>query len=160
MILVAHDRYFLDVCVQRITEVSRGRLTDYTSTTAATSSEREERRGAGGRRPTPKQQEEIERIEAFIRRFRYQASKAALVQSRIKQLEKIERLTPPEGHERRVKIRLPEPPRERPHRRRRSRGAAKRYGDLSVYGGVDVAIERGTQGRARRSERRRQVDAA
>jgi ATP-binding cassette subfamily F protein 3 len=54
------------------------------------------------------QKEEIERIEGFISRFRYQASKAALVQSRIKQLERIERLPPPEGHERELKIRLPE----------------------------------------------------
>ncbi len=66
------------------------------------------------------------------------------MQSRIKQLEKLERLPPPEGHERRVTIRLPEPPRS-------GRivvgleGAVKHYGELSVYGGVDVAVERGTK---------------
>jgi ATP-binding cassette subfamily F protein 3 len=143
VILVAHDRYFLDVCVQRITEVSRGRLTDYTCNYTRYLEQREERR-AQEAAAYAEQQEEIERIEAFIRRFRYQASKATQVQSRVKQLEKMDRLAPPEGLERRVTIRLPEPPRS-------GRivvgveGAVKRYGDLEVYGGVDVAIERGTK---------------
>jgi ATP-binding cassette subfamily F protein 3 len=143
VILVAHDRYFLDVCVQRITEVSRGGLTDYDCNYTAYLAQREERR-AQEAEAYAAQQEEIARIEAFVRRFRYQASKAALVQSRLKQLEKIERLPAPDGHERRVKIRLPDPPRsgrivvglER---------ASKRYGDLAVYEGVDLAIERGTK---------------
>jgi ATP-binding cassette subfamily F protein 3 len=141
VILVAHDRYFLDVCVQRITEVSRGRLTDYDCNYTAYLAQREERR-AQEADAYAAQQEEIARIEAFVRRFRYQASKAALVQSRVKQLEKIERLAPPDGHERRVKIRLPDPPRSGrivvglEH-------ATKRYGDLTVYDGVDLAIERG-----------------
>jgi ATP-binding cassette subfamily F protein 3 len=143
VILVAHDRYFLDVCVQRITEVSRGRLTDYNCNYTAYLEQREERR-AQEAQAYAAQQEEIERTEAFIRRFRYQASKAALVQSRVKQLERMVRLTPPDGHERRVTIRLPEPPRS-------GRivvaveGAVKRYGDISVYEGVDVAIERGSK---------------
>ena len=143
VILVAHDRYFLDVCVQRITEVSRGRLTDYDCNYTAYLAKREERRALEAEAYTA-QQEEIERIEAFVRRFRYQASKAALVQSRVKQLEKMERLAPPDGHERRVKIRLPDPPRSGrivvglEH-------ATKRYGDLTVYEDVDLAIERGSK---------------
>ncbi len=143
VILVAHDRYFLDVCVQRITEVSRGRLTDYDCNYTAYLAQREERR-AQEAEAYAVQQEEIARVEAFIRRFRYQASKAAQVQSRVKQLEKMERLVAPEGHERRVKIRLPEPPRSGrivvglEH-------AAKRYGDVTVYDDVDLAIERGTK---------------
>jgi ATP-binding cassette subfamily F protein 3 len=143
VILVAHDRYFLDVCVQRITEVSRGRLTDYDCNYTAYLEQREVRR-AQEADAYAAQQEEIARIEAFVRRFRYQASKAALVQSRVKQLEKIERLTPPDGHERRVKIRLPDPPRSG----RIVVGleqATKRYGDLTVYEGVDLAIERGSK---------------
>ncbi|MBI3770054.1 MAG: ABC-F family ATP-binding cassette domain-containing protein [Deltaproteobacteria bacterium] len=143
VILVAHDRYFLDVCVQRITEVSRGRLTDYDCNYTAYLAQREERH-AQEAEAYGAQQEEIARIEAFVRRFRYQASKAALVQSRIKQLEKMERLTPPDGHERRVKIRLPDPPRSG----RIVVGleqATKRYGDLTVYEGVDLLIERGSK---------------
>ena len=143
VILVAHDRYFLDVCVQRIAEVSRGRLTDYACNYTAYLEQREQRRALEAEAYAA-QQEEIARIEAFIRRFRYQASKAALVQSRVKQLERIERLPAPEGHDRRVTIRLPEPPRSG----RIVVGveqAVKRYGDLTVYDGVDVAIERGTK---------------
>ena len=143
VILVAHDRYFLDVCVQRITEVSRGRLTDYACNYTAYLEQREERRALEAEAYAA-QQEEIARIEAFIRRFRYQASKAALVQSRVKQLERMERLPVPEGHDRRVTIRLPEPPRSG----RIVVGveqAVKRYGTLAVYDGVDVAIERGSK---------------
>jgi ATP-binding cassette subfamily F protein 3 len=143
VILVAHDRYFLDVCVQRITEVSRGRLTDYDCNYTAYLERREERRALEAQAYTA-QQEEIERIEAFVRRFRYQASKAALVQSRVKQLEKIERLSPPDGHERRVKIRLPDPPRSGRIVVGLEHGT-KQYGDLTVYSDVDLTIERGTK---------------
>ncbi len=143
VILVAHDRYFLDVCVQRITEVSRGRLTDYECNYTAYLAAREERRTQEAT-AYEAQQEEIARIEAFVRRFRYQASKAALVQSRVKLLERMEHLAPPDGHERRVKIRLPEPPRSG----RIVVGleqAAKRYDTLTVYEGLDVGIERGSK---------------
>src|SRR6185295_19629993 len=88
------------------------------------------------------QKAEIERIESFISRFRYQASKAALVQSRVKQLERIERLPPPEGHERVLKIRLPEAARTG-RVVLELEGATKRYGDHQVYDGADVLIERG-----------------
>ena len=143
VILVAHDRYFLDVCVQRITEVSRGRLTDYPCNYTAYLTKREERQAQEAQAYTA-QQEEIERIEAFVRRFRYQASKAALVQSRVKQLERMERLPPPEGHARRVAIRLPAPPRSG-RTVLALEGASKSYGDLCVYRGLDLMIERGSK---------------
>jgi len=141
VILVAHDRYFLDVAVDHIAEVLHGRVTDYAMNYTRYLVERETRLELA-RAAYTNQQEEIERIEAFISRFRYQASKAALVQSRVKQLEKIERLPPPEGHERTLKIRLPEA-------KRSARvvleldGAVKRYGDRAIYDGVDLLIERG-----------------
>jgi ATP-binding cassette subfamily F protein 3 len=141
VILVAHDRYFLDVAVDRITEVSRGKLTDYpTSYTRYLAQKAEDQERAV--EAYKAQQEEIERIEAFISRFRYQASKAALVQSRIKQLEKIERLPLPEGANESIHFRLAPCARsgrivlELAH-------ATKRYGDLVVYSGIDLAIERG-----------------
>ena len=78
------------------------------------------------------QQEEIARVEAFISRFRYQASKAALVQSRIKQLEKIERLPPPDGGSARCIFDFPAC--ERSGRTvLELESATKRYGDLTVY---------------------------
>jgi len=140
VILVAHDRYFLDVAVQHIAEVSNGRVTDYPMNYSRYLEERE-RRLEQALAAFENQKAEIERIEAFISRFRYQASKAALVQSRIKQLERIERLPPPDGHERAIKIRLPEA--KRPGRVVLAlHEAAKRYGDRTVYDGIDVLIER------------------
>jgi ATP-binding cassette subfamily F protein 3 len=141
VILVAHDRYFLDVAVDHIAEVLHGRVTDYPMNYTRYLVERETRLELA-RAAYANQQEEIERIEAFISRFRYQASKAALVQSRVKQLEKIERLPPPEGHERTLKIRLPEAKRSG-RAVLELQGAVKRYGDRAVYDGVDLLIERG-----------------
>lgn len=140
VIVVAHDRYFLDVVVQRITEIAHGSLTDFHTNYSRYLVEREERvqRQAEAYRL---QQEEIGRLQAFISRFRYQASKAALVQSRIKQLEKVERLRPPEGY-RSVHFRFPRPPRSG-RIVLQLRGAHKRYGDLVVYDHLDLAIERG-----------------
>src|SRR5439155_19459237 len=140
-IMVPHDRYFLDVTVDHIAEVLHGRVTDYPMNYSRYLAEREERLELA-RKAYEDQKAEIERIEAFIHRFRYQASKAALVQSRVKQLEKLERLPPPDGHERTLKIRLPEAARggrvvvELKH-------ARKRYGGIRVYDGADVLIERG-----------------
>jgi ATP-binding cassette subfamily F protein 3 len=141
VVLVAHDRYFLDVTVERIAEVLHGRVTDYPMRYGRYLVERE-RRLEQAQAAYENQKAEIERIEAFISRFRYQASKAALVQSRVKQLERIERLPPPEGHERTLRIRLPEA-------KRSGRivlaleDAAKAYGDILVYDALDVVVERG-----------------
>ena len=141
VILVAHDRYFLDVTVNRITEVTRGKLTDYSMSYTSYLTEREERR-AREIEAYRVQQEEIARIEAFVSRFRYQASKAALVQSRIKYLDKLERLPPPDGTGATIRFRFP--PCQRSGRAvLRLNGVHKRYGDLAVYEGLDLSIERG-----------------
>ncbi len=143
VIMVAHDRYFLDVAVDHIAEVLHGKVTDYAMNYTRYLEERETRLELA-RAAFENQKEEIERIEAFISRFRYQASKAALVQSRVKQLERIERLPPPDGHERVLKIRLPEAPRGG-RVTLTLEGARKRFGEHEVYGGIDVAIERGAR---------------
>jgi ATP-binding cassette subfamily F protein 3 len=139
--MVAHDRYFLDVTVDHIAEVLHAKVTDYPMNYSRYLEEREQRLEQA-RAAYENQKAEIERIESFIHRFRYQASKAALVQSRVKQLEKIDRLPPPDGHERTLHIRLPEAPRS-------GRAvlelvdARKQYGDMRVYDGAHVLIERG-----------------
>jgi len=141
VILVAHDRYFLDVTVNRITEVSRGTLTDYHTTYSLYFVEKEERRRRE-QEAYEAQKEEIARIESFINRFRYQAPKAALVQSRVKQLEKLERLPPPEGGTSSIHFRFP--PCVRSGRVTLELcEMVKRYGELSVYEGLDLTIERG-----------------
>jgi ATP-binding cassette subfamily F protein 3 len=141
VILVAHDRYFLDVTVTRITEVAGGKLTDYQAPYSRYLAAREERR-AEAAAAYHAQQEEIGRIEAFIGRFRYQASKAALVQSRIKYLEKLTRLPPPDGGAATMRFRFP--PCERSGREvLRLENAAKRYEDRLVYERLSLSIERG-----------------
>ncbi len=140
VIVVAHDRYFLDVVVNRISEVSQGTITDFHTNYSRYLVEREERAQRQAQ-AYEQQQEEIERLQGFINRFRYQASKAALVQSRIKQLEKIERLVPPDGY-RAVHFRFPQPPRSG-RVVLQLQGARKQFGDLVVYRGLDIAIERG-----------------
>jgi ATP-binding cassette subfamily F protein 3 len=141
VILVAHDRYFLDVTAKRITEVCGGKLHDYPAPYSRYE-ERREQELEQQRAAYEAQQEEIARLEAFISRFRYQASKAALVQSRIKFLEKLERLPPPDGASRAVRFRFP--PCARSGRQvLRLEGAAKSYGDLRVYENLDLTIERG-----------------
>ena len=88
VILVSHDRYFLDAVVTRITDLNLRKLTDYVGNY---SKYVEQRDAMLERLRTMKreQDEEVARIEMFINRFRYQATKAAQVQSRIKLLEKV-----------------------------------------------------------------------
>jgi ATP-binding cassette, subfamily F, member 3 len=143
IILVSHDRYFLDRVTKRTVEVSRGRLTEYVGGYSRYLVAREER-FALEMAAFEKQRLEIEHIESFISRFRYQASKARLVQSRIKQLEKVERLEPPEGSQKPPAISFPRC--ERSTRRVfELKGAVKKYGALTVYDGVDLTIERGAR---------------
>ena len=143
IIVVSHDRYFLDRVTERTVELARGKLTEYVGPYSFYLREREVRFEAE-RLAYEKQRVEIERTEAFISRFRYQASKAKLVQSRIKQLEKTERLEPPPGIERPPSIAFPSCERG-PRRVFELTRAVKRYGELCVYDGVDLAIERGAR---------------
>ncbi len=143
IILVSHDHYFLDRVTRRTVEVARGTLTEYAGNYSYYLAERE-RRFEIELSAYQKQRDEIEHMEAFISRFRYQASKAKLVQSRIKQLEKIERLEAPPGLERPPAIKFPAC--ERSARRViELRNVVKRFGTLTVYDGVSLEIERGAR---------------
>src|SRR4029450_6142250 len=88
VVLVSHDRYFLDATVKRITEVGLRTLTDYHGNYSHYVVEHACRM-ARLREAHRRQSEEIEKAEAFINKFRYQATKARQVQSRIKQLDKV-----------------------------------------------------------------------
>jgi ATP-binding cassette subfamily F protein 3 len=140
VVLVSHDRYFMDQVCRRITEVWNCTLTDYACSYSRYLEEREERI-VRLREMKRRQDEEIARMEDFITRFRYKADKASLVQSRIKQLEKIERIVLP-VERRRVRFSFPEPPRS-------GRvvldlaNVTKAYGDLVVLDGIDLAVEKG-----------------
>lgn len=108
VVLVSHDRYVLDRMVTHIAELSRGRITDYAGNYAFYLHERTERRELQ-RAAYENQQKEITETERFIERFRYKASKARQVQSRVKHLEKLERILPPPSEEAEISIRFPTP---------------------------------------------------
>ena len=140
VILVSHDRFFLDAVVTRITEIGLRKLTDYHGNYTAYLKERDARMERL-RQTKRDQDDEVERMTAFINRFRYQATKAAQVQSRIKMLEKV------------IPIEIP-PERKRVHftfpacaKSGRTvldlKSIRKGYDGRSVLDGVDVHIERG-----------------
>ncbi|HKL26137.1 MAG TPA: ABC-F family ATP-binding cassette domain-containing protein [Desulfuromonadales bacterium] len=140
VVLVSHDRFFLDQVVTRIADIWNGCLTDYPGTYSHYLQVREERIAAL-REAKRRQDEEIARMEAFIAKFRYNANKAALVQSRVKQLEKIERIElPPER--KRIAFHFPKPPKSG----RLVIGLQKvehGYGDKRVLSEVGLEVERG-----------------
>ncbi|MBT0653253.1 ATP-binding cassette domain-containing protein [Geomobilimonas luticola] len=140
VILVSHDRFFLDQVCSRITEVWNHTLTDYHCNYSSYLVQRDERVTAL-REAKRRQDEEIGKLEDFISRFRYKADKAALVQSRIKQLEKIERITlPPER--KRIRFRFPEPPKSG-RIVMELKGLRKAYGERVVLDGIDLTVEKG-----------------
>ena len=140
VILVSHDRFFLDVVVTRITEISLGALTDYTGTYSQYLVARDERIERL-REAKRKQDDEVARIRQFINRFRYQATKAAQVQSRVKMLEKVVPIEVPPARKR-VHFSFPDCPKSG-RTVLELRAAAKRYGDKVVLSRVDLHIERG-----------------
>ena len=110
VIMVSHDRYFLDRMVTTTAELSNGQITEYAGNYAFYLEERGERRLLQ-RAAYENQQREIAETERFIERFRYKASKAKQVQSRVKQLERLERIPPPPDEQAEISFRFPEPPR-------------------------------------------------
>ncbi len=140
VILVSHDRFFMDRVCSRIAEVWNHTLSDYHCSYSKYLVQREERVSAL-REAKRIQDEEVEKTEDFIRRFRYQANKASLVQSRIKQLEKVERIVlPPE----RKRIRFHFPPAPKSGKIvMELKGLTKTYGSLRVLDRIDFTAEKG-----------------
>ena len=110
VVIVSHDRYFLDRMVTSIAELTRGQLHTYDGNYSYYLEAREERREQW-QSAYENQQKRIKDIEAFIAKFRYNASKASQVQSRVKKLEKMDRIPEPPGREDTVSFRFPEPTR-------------------------------------------------
>ncbi|PNU20366.1 ABC transporter ATP-binding protein [Geothermobacter hydrogeniphilus] len=140
VVMVSHDRYFLDQVVSRIVELWNSHLTEYPGSYSRYLVQRDERIRAL-REAKRRQDEEVARIEAFINRFRYQANKASQVQSRVKQLEKIERIEiPPQRKS--IAFRFPAPIKSGRVVLELEQ-AGQRYGELQVLRGVDLVVERG-----------------
>jgi len=139
-VLISHDRYFLDVTVSKIAEIWNKRVWFYTGGYSKYEQQKTERR-AQIEAAYANQRDRIEQLEAFISRLRYQATKAKQVQSRIKELEKIERIEIPPD-EKTIHFRFPQP---KPSGRvvAEFRGVAKDYGAKHVFGGASFVIERG-----------------
>ena len=141
IVLISHDRAFLDNLTKRTVEIAMGQIYDYNAPYSKYLNLRKERREQQ-LAAYENQQKQIKQTEAFIERFRAKATKAVQVQSRIKQLERLERIEveeedttamrfsfPPAPHSGKVNLTIDH--------------AAKSYGDLQVFSGVDISIERG-----------------
>ena len=139
-LLVSHDRYFLDITTNEVYEIFQGRLKRYAGNYSAYEKTRESELESLLKR-YGEQQEEIAKSQALIQRFRYKKSKAAMVQERIRKLEKMEKIEIPESLKK-IKINFPEPP----HSGRivvTLEGIEKSYGKKQVLSGLDLVVEKG-----------------
>ncbi len=139
-VLVSHDRYFLDVTVNKILEIWNRRTYFYTGNYDRYLEQKAERR-AQLEASHRNQQEHVHHLETFINRFRYQATKARQVQSRIKELEKIERIELPD-EERAIHFSFPQP-RSSGRMVAELRNVAKSYGEKRVFDSVSFVLNRG-----------------
>jgi ATP-binding cassette subfamily F protein 3 len=139
-VLVSHDRYFLDVTVRKVIELWNKSLHIYTGGYTKFEQQKTERR-AQLMAAYENQQDRIQQLEAFINRFRYQATKAKQVQSRIKELERIEKIEIPPD-EKTIHFSFPQP---KPSGRivAEFKKVSKAYGDHVVFSDADLIIERG-----------------
>jgi ATP-binding cassette subfamily F protein 3 len=139
-VLVSHDRYFLDVTVRKVIELWNKALHFYTGGYTKFEQQKTERR-TQLIAAYDNQKARIEQLEAFINRFRYQATKAKQVQSRIKELERIERIEIPPD-EKTIHFSFPQP---KPSGRivAEFKNVSKAYGDHRVFSDANVIIERG-----------------
>ena len=140
VVVVSHDRYFLDMTVRKIAELWNKGLYLFTGGYTRYEHQKTERR-AQLQAAYDNQQDRIRQLEAFINRFRYQATKAKQVQSRIKELERIDRIELP-SEEKSIHFSFPQP---KPSGRvvAELQNVAKSYGPHTVFAGVGFIIERG-----------------
>lgn len=141
VVLVSHDRAFIDNVTNRTLEISCGKVYDYQvnySKYVVLHQERIEQQ----MRAYENQQKQIQQTERFIERFRYKATKSVQVQSRIKQLEKIEEIEVDEVDNSRLNLKFPPAPRSGDYPVI-CESVAKKYGDHTVFSNVDLTIKRG-----------------
>ncbi len=141
VVLVSHDRAFLDQVTTRTIEISCGKIYDYKVAYSDFVHLRKERREQQ-LRAYENQQKQIQETEEFIERFRYKATKAVQVQSRIKQLEKIERIAIDEEDQSSLRLKFP-PASRSGNYPVICEGVGKSYGDHLVFSQVDLTINRG-----------------
>ncbi len=141
VLMVSHDRAFLDAVTKRTIEISLGKIYDYKASWSkylVLREERKEQQVAAFRN----QQKKIEDTERFIERFRSKATKAVQVQSKIKQLDKVERLEVDEEDTSAINLRFPPSPRSGTIVVE-AKELSKSYGSLNVLNKIDIKISRG-----------------
>ena len=139
-VLISHDRYFLDVTVKKTAEIWNKQVFFYSGNYEKYLAQKAERR-AQLEAAYSNQKEKIDQLEAFINRFRYQATKAKQVQSRIKELERMEKIEiPPE--EKAIHFSFPQP-RASGRMVAEAKDLGKSYGAKHVFSGANFVIERG-----------------
>ncbi|MDG1475668.1 MAG: ABC-F family ATP-binding cassette domain-containing protein, partial [Vicingaceae bacterium] len=141
VVLVSHDRAFLDGVTNRTIEISLGKIFDYKTYYTKYLSQRQERRDQQMAAYT-NQQKQIQDTEKFIERFRSKASKAVQVQSRIKQLDRLDRIEIEEEDNASMQFSFPPAPRSGKVTVEANE-VGKAFGDNQVFSGVNYFIERG-----------------
>jgi ATP-binding cassette subfamily F protein 3 len=141
MAIVSHDRVFLNHLIDRIAEIEARKIDLYHGDYDHYLEEKEARRRVL-EATYEAQQRKIEQTERFIEKFRYKNTRASLVQSRIKMLDKIERIELPAERSREIRFQFRAPQRTG-HRVVEVKDLHKRYGNTTVYKGVDLTLFRG-----------------
>lgn len=141
ILTISHDREFLNAVCDGIVEIAHEKLHRYSGNYEKYLSEKAERE-AQHLAAYNNQQREIAHLEDFVRRFRYQASKASQAQARLKQLEKMERIPPPESAASTIQFKFPQPPRSG-QRVATLNHVKQAYGEHVVYEDVSLEVEKG-----------------
>jgi len=141
ILMISHDREFLNALVGSIVEISHSKLNRYRGNWdkyVVEKAAREEQHLAAYKN----QQKEIASLQEFADRFRAKASKASQAQSKLKQIDRMEKIEAPLSQEKTVHMRFPQPPRSG-IRAIEMKGIDFSYGDLTVYRGLNFEAERG-----------------
>jgi ATP-binding cassette subfamily F protein 3 len=141
LITISHDRAFLNAVCSSIIEINHNRLNRYQGGYDQYQIQKAER-DAQYRAAYNNQQKEIAHLEDFIRRFQAKASKASQAQARIKQLEKMERLSPPESEDSSIAFSFPQPLKSG-QKVVKLDAIQQAYGNQPIYQGLNLEIQRG-----------------
>jgi ATP-binding cassette subfamily F protein 3 len=141
LLFVSHDRDFIDATANRVLELANETVTEYVGGFAEFVAQREERLAAL-RAAAANQARQVAHVERFIERFRYKASKARQVQSRVKALDRLDRVEVPDDAELRARFAFPTPPRSGRVVAELG-GVTAGYDGKPVLTGVDLVVERG-----------------
>ena len=140
IVMISHDRSFLDRSVNYILEIDLKKITLYNGNYSQYKEEKFQRREQH-LNAYENQQKIIKDTERFIERFRYKNTKATQVQSRVKMLEKMEKIESPKEDNRTISLSLPQPSRP-PFNIISCCDITKNYGNIKVFNNLDLVIER------------------